>query len=748
MATVDDIDTKSAVRKFLERSSVVSKEDKTADSSDETTAVLESVALSFLLYPQAALSFVLQAKNVLQQVATTDAQLVSYFLKALEDIDNPDEPITDASDLVAAQTALVEVDRIGRVSNDVQAYGRYIKSINTFLDQKLATSLKRRGKNEFERTGNEAKQDLFRTLSAFNPTHNLMVEKLGQLLASVDDFRSVSLTKIVSTGTISRVRSSLSQVISGIQKQQLSKTAVAIELLSGSAALSSVSNSRDVYDPTVNTGTFPVNRTIVISSERVPATAKGNPTSTSLGLLGTPWNFVSLVDPGDGSGAVTYTVTLPVSGASGRSYVVASSGSQTFNIQTGHNVLYVQFDGITPPPTEAAMVRAVSLPIGGSVTISSVLTALNDVSTGLINGTAVQLGSTGRIVIYGSSPVTKITIKNGDRGTFDLITGVYSPATGTVHNILGFADEQVSGDPDIFSPEDLVTLLEPYIPTATFAVGDNKVPVISTESTNLLASLSFSGSVASAFGFSGATIPSPGYLELIENGSAIDPTSIGMFIGSMVSTSDIQSLSTRNLFSPVTSFNGTHILFDESVNLPRCEESHVEVISPAVFAVQNLFDSIRPFQRNFDQDSRNLQKVLSPILSRPTLAQVNDAKRVLQDILDNINGLLSELTSVVIRSDRMEFDSVAKQIAASLEERGLDKALELLQGCQFSDFFEVSTDGASKGTRFLAAVESVGRNELAKPTADQDQNDIEPLGTTPDANLLPGEELMEDEEQL
>jgi hypothetical protein len=748
MATVDDIDAKSAVRKFLERRSVVSKEDQTADSSDETTAVLESVALSFLLYPQAALSFVLQAKNVLQQVVTTDIQLVSYFMKALDDIDNPDEPITDTSDLASAQAALVEVDRIGRVSSDVQAYGRYIKSVNAFLDQKLATSLKRRNKNEFERTGNEAKQDLFRVLSAFSPTHNLMIEKLDRLLSSVDDFRSVSLTKIVSTRTVSRVRSSLSQVISGIQKQQLSKTAIAIELLSGAAALSSVSNSRDIYDPTIDTGSFPVNRVISISSERVPASARGDATETDLSAVPTPWNFVSAITVGDGSESTAYSVTLPFSGASGRCYVKSSSGSTTFNIQSGHNVLYVQFDGITPPATEAAMVRAVSLPTGPSVSIGSILSALNNGSTGLIDGTAAQLGTTGRILIYGSSSVTKIVIKNGDRGTFDLVTGVYTPATGTVHNILGFLDEQTSGDPNTFSPSDLVDLLSPYMPIASFDVGDDGVPTIGTVSTELLATISFSGKVSSAFGFSGSHIPDPSYLELIENDVPIDPSSVGVFVGSMVSSSDIQSLSARNLFSPVATIDGIKLRFDSSIDLPRCAGTHVRVEAPIVFATQTLFDAVRPLQGNFEQDSRDLQRVLSPILSRPTLAQVNDARSVLQDVLGRLTDLSDRLSSVVVRSDRSEFDSVAKQVSASLEERGLDKALELLQGGQFSGFFALSSDGASKGTRFLKATEEVGRNEFAKPPAEQDQNDPRPLGTTPDSNLLPGEELMEDEEQL
>lgn len=742
MAAVDDIDSKSAVRKFLERRSVIDREDKTANSADEVTAILEAVALAFLLYPQAALSFVINAKNVLQQIAATDRSLVAYFLKALEDVENPDEPITDTSDLVSAQTALVEVDRIGRVSNDVQAYTRYTRAINSFLEQRLAPSLKRRSKNEFERTGTEARQDLFRVLAVFSPTHTLMIEKLEQLLSGVDNFRGVSLTRIVSTRTVSRVRSSLSQVIRGIQKQQLSKTAAAIELLSGAAALSSVSNSRDIYDPTVDTGNTPTGRDISISSETISALARGTAaTTTNLSALSTPWVFVSEVD------GTNYSITLPVSGASGRSYVKAASGSSTFNIPVGSNVLYVQFDGITPPPNEAAMVRAVSVPTGGSVSISGVLTALNDGSTGLINGTAVQLGTTGRIVLYGSSSVTKITIHTVGRGSFD-ISGNFVPSTVSVHRVLGFADEQTSGDPNLFSPAEVVDLLDPYVPLADFSVDSLGAAVITTVSEEITSSLSFSGAVASSFGFSGPSSPNPSYLELIENGSAIDPTLLGVFIGSMVSASDALSDSNRNLFSSVSSIEDTRIKFASDVKLPRCKEAHVRITAPIVFTVQSLVDKLRLLQGTFAQDTRDLQRVLSPILSKPTLAQINDAKRVLQAILSKVDGLLVNLSDAVVRADRSAFDSIAQQISASLEERGLDKALELLQGCQFSEFFALSTDGASKGTRFLTATEGVGRNEFATPSAEQDQNDVEALGTTPDENLLPGEELMEDEEQL
>lgn len=732
MASTNDIDAKSAVRKFLERRSVVNREDTTADSADEVDAILESVALSFLLYPQAALSFILQAKNVLQQITSTNRDVLDFMLKAVDDVENPDEPITDTSDLLEAQTALVEVDRLGQIGSEVRAYERYTRSVTRFLDRRLSRSLKRHHRQEFERTGYEAKQDLFRVLSAFSSMHGLMINRLGLLLAGVENFRSVALTKIVSARTLTKVRSSLTQVIRGIQRQELSKTAAAIELLSGAAALSSISNSRDIYDPTVDTGSYPTDRRILLQSERTPAVATGTAETVSLGAFSTPWDFVSTVD------GTTYSATLPVTGASGRHYVKAALSSSTFDIPVGQNVLYVQFDGITPPSGEAAMVRAVSLPTG-TVGIGTVLTVLNG---SLVDGTAVEI-SPGRLLVYGSASVTGITIKNGVQGTFDVTYGsptfgTYTPAVGSVHSILGFTDEQTSGDPEVFTPTELVDLLTGRMPLAALEVLDTGEAQISTISTEVTSSLEFSGEVAEAFGFEGLVTPVPTYLELTEDGESVDPSSVGVFVGSVVSAA--------GLFSSVEEIEDTKLFFADP--LPLLAEGEVRVTSPAVFSVQSLLDNVRTFTGKFDGDLRTLQRVLSPLLSRPTLAQISEAKIALAAIRAKVDDLFTKLSSIIVRSDRFEFDSVAKQIAASLEERGLDRGLELLQSCQFLEFFSLTSDTASKGNRFLKASADVGRNDLASTTIEENQDDPPPLSGPSDENLLPGEELLEDEEQL
>lgn len=743
MATIDDIDTKAAVRKFLERRTVVDREDESSDSSEEISAILESVAQAFLLNPQAALSFVLRAKNTLQQIIATDLEFVDYMILAIRDIDVPSEPVADTSDLVEAQTALVEVDRSGRVSDDLQSFDRYQRAIDRFLDEQLAKSLKRRRRGEFERTGSEARQDLFRALSAFDSVHSLVIENLELLQKSVADFQSVDLTRLVSSRVVSRVRASLKKVISGFTNQRLSKTAAALELLAGRDSLRSISNSKGIFDPTVDTGVVPTNRDIKISSEVVTAIATGTDADVDLTGVAAPWTFEVVVDPLV-AGGTTYSLDIPYTGAEGRHYVMTSEGSSTYNIDIASNVLYVGFDGIAPPPNEEKMVRAVSLPTGGAVTLSAILTALNDGVTGLIDGTAVDIGA-GRILIYGSASVTGISIVSTYPGTFD-VGGNYVPAVGSVHEVLGFIGGQESSDPNVFTPTLLVDLIKDRVSGATISLVDGAITVES-DSTALLSSLSFADT-ALLFGFSSSYTALPSYLELVEDGLAVDPAELGVFVGSIVRTTDILAAANRNLLSAVTKIEGTRLYFDESVSLPRCAAVDVRVDAPIVRSLRTLLSNLKAFVGTFDNDSRNLQGVLSPILARATLAQVNDALREIQDIQSRLQNLLSLLQTVVVRDDRTSYGAIASKIISSLEERGLDRSLELLMRGQFSLFFSLGSQTASSSSNLLANIEEVGRNDYSQVTAEEDIADLEPTGSTADDDILPGEELSESQEPL
>lgn len=743
MAKTDDIDVKSAVRKFLERRVVVDREDETADSSSEVQAILEAVALSFLLFPQASLSFVLLAKNVLQQVVDSDIKLVNYMLAAVGDVQNPSSSISDTSDLIEAQTALVEVDRLGRVGSEVKAYDRYNLAINRFLDRQLSKSLKRRRKKEFERSGSEAKQDLFRALSVFSPTHEIMISRLGLLSESMNDYDSIDLTRTVATKTVTRVRASLRKLVSAIQRGTVSKTVSAVELLAGAAALQSISNTKKPFDPTVRTGEFPVGREISVSSEPVSAVALGDVGGTDISALATPWVFNLNVDPQTGSGTA-YAVTLPYTGAGGRAYVTAKRATNpaTFNIPALNRTLYIQLDGLTPPANEAVLVYTVTLTTGAAVPIATIISEINAVLGA--DATCVEMApGSNRLLIYGSASVTGIVMRTTGPGTFDGF-GNFVPADGSANSAVGFSDDQTSSEIGVFSAAELIDLLAVRIPLASFAVVDG-APQVTSNSTVPLSSLSFSG-VASEFGFDATYESFPSYLVLGEDGEEVSPADLGIFVGSEVTVLDALASSDRSFSATkITRIDGTHLFFDSLLDVPRCAEADTTINSPAVAAVQRILDGVRRFIGEFDTDERDLQRVLSPLLSNPTLAQINDASKVLDDIHERLSELYDLLSSEFFTDAQTEFGSVSKQIIATLEERGMDRALDLLKQGSFSSFFALDGVTSSKSGRLLSAIEQVGRNDFPVSNREDDSPETEPLGTTPDDNITTGQELADEE---
>lgn len=746
MATVDDIDAKSAVRKFLERQVVVDREDQASDSAEEVQASLESVAVAFLLSPQVALYFVLLAKNALQQNIQSDIDIIDYLIKATDDVENPDTQITDTSDLVEAQAALVEVDRLGRLGSDVKAYDRYSSAVNRFLDRRLASSLKRRRRNEFERSGFEAKQDLFRVLAAFEPVHSLLSSKLSTLSNSITDFESVDLTRIVSTRTVSKVRTSLQKVLKTITNGTSSKTVVALELLAGAAALQSISNVRKIFDPLVDTGTFPTGREIRVSAEPAKARARGTEVDLTYDLSGVspPWVFAMTVDPENGGGT-PFSVTLPHASASGRAWVASARADDGFgNFTITDDKLYVQLEGPAPTYPDPVVIVTVTLPTGVQ-TFSTLVSTIDSALSAGGYGNCVELAPNSfRFLIYGDSAVTKITLRSAIQGSFD-ISGNYTASDPVANETLGFVDDQESRDIGLFTPEELADLLGLNITGATFEAVDNALE-IESDLESVDSSLLFSAGVADELGFSGEVRSEPSYLVLVEDGEEVDPTSLGLTAGSMVAVIDLDDTS-RSINDPIASFDGTHMVFESSLPLPRVDSQTVRVVSPLVQAVQTVLGIVRPYVGTFDDDSIAFQRLLSPLLSRPTLAQVNDAKSGLQEVRARLDTLRTDLMAVTVREDQTEFVTVARSIIASLEERGLDRAVDLLAEGSFSSFFSLTSEIASKSSRFMKAIEEVGRNDFPSQTIEGRIRDLEAKGTTP-SDAVSSVSLSDDGEDI
>ena len=735
MATADDIDVQSAVRKFLERPVVTNREDPTADTADEVTAILEATAVSFLLQPQAALAFILLAKNNFQQLVRADIDLLDYLVKAVDDVSNPNELIDDTSDLIEAQTALVEVDRIGRVADDIKAYDRYTLAVTRFLDRRLARSLKRRRRNEFERSGTEAKRDMFQALAAHSGVHQIVSDHLGILSNSVADFESVDLTKVVASRTLTRVRNSLKKVLDGIAKRTLSKTSMAVELLAGAAALKSISKTKGVYDAIVESDELPIDRIVEVSSEPVPAESS-SATVLDLSGIAPPWSFDVAVD-----GEAPATIDL----GEGGPFLLSGEIPDSLIDVVGTWALYVQIEGVTTTPVpdgQTVLVKEITLPPGTDQTVAA-MAAFLDTELGP-DAECLDYGD--RLLIVGAAGTTRLVVRSFQPGTFDS-NGDYVSADESGHELLGFAADQES-ETDVFRPDTLAAMLNVQLPDNAIALVEDGVVVVQTVSTEPDVSLVFTGEVATELGFVDA-VAEPSYLELVEDGSAVDPADLGILVGAVVTVIDAVDTGLSFFQEPITRIEDTKLFFASGL-VPRCAFREVTISSPLVFATQSLIDGLRPFvsPTAFAKDSQDLQRLLTPLLSRPTLAQINDAKRALNQIRDRLQGLLDTISPIVVSRDKNEFLGLVNNIVLSLEERGLDRALDLLRQGAFSQFFSLDNAVASKSSRLLKAIEEVGRKDFPVTSVEEDQEDSIPVPSTPDDDLLPGEELSEREEDF
>lgn len=735
MATLADIDTNSLVQKYLDRQVTTPKADPSANSGDEVAAVLEAVAITLLLYPQAALPLLLRSKNVLQQIVQEDIKILTLISQAIDDINNPDDPIDDSSDLVDAQTALVELDRLGKVGQGIQAYDRYNTAINSFLDNQLAKPLKRHGRlrdgaHEFERSGSEARQDILQALLLFQAAHQAVIQRRAELQSSITNFQSVDLTRIVAGKTVARVRSSIQQIITGIQQQNLSKMVMALELMSGAASLKSISNIRGILDPLVDTiHTIPDGRAISVSSDLPPATAISTAGPWDIHAIGTPWNFSLGIDGGS-----THSYELPATAVSARVFVISyPPGQATYNIPAS-STLYVRV-------VEAGITTdiPITLTTGGAVPFATLVT---DINTGMgVHGGCKELYSGAkRFIVYGSNTATQVSILSTIAGTVGG-GGAYTPANPSAHLILGFKDNQTSAGLGIFTPVSVMDILQGQITGVTMSI-QNGLLVISSNTSSALSELSFSGTITSAFGFFGLVTCHPTELEVVEGGQAVDAGSLNILPGALVVTTEIGSLpgGEETFSAQVATVSGNELLFPPLPPLPRGIALPVIITSAMVVTMKKLLTDLS-LQPLLDTDFFDLQKVMSPILGKPTTAQINDAKTAIQNVLNKLTGsyaLLQVLQAAAVRDDQTNFLDISNTISQTLEERGLDRAEDLLMRGLFPDFFNLTVEAASTAGHFLNAMEQIGQNDLSSTTVEADMADGNPVqGTGPETTLQP-----------
>jgi hypothetical protein len=104
---------------------------------------------------------------------------------------------------------------------------------------------------------------------------------------------------------------------------------------------------------------------------------------------------------------------------------------------------------------------------------------------------------------------------------------------------------------------------------------------------------------------------------------------------------------------------------------------------------------------------------------------------------DRLGDLRSVLSGVVVPDRSSQDLKTCRLIMKSLEERGLDRAVGLLQEGDFSEFFGLTNENASRGSRLMKATEIAGRAWLSQATTESETKDPPDVPMTSDSHILP-----------
>ena len=171
----------------------------------------------------------------------------------------------------------------------------------------------------------------------------------------------------------------------------------------------------------------------------------------------------------------------------------------------------------------------------------------------------------------------------------------------------------------------------------------------------------------------------------------------------------------------------------------------VTIEAPVVCATTDLCSGLADFVGSFDGDFSKLRQVMSPIVSTPTQAQVNDALRELADIRQRVAAVAAVVDATEVRADRSQFKDRADRIISALEGRGLDRARDLLTSGDFTAFFSLTKGDASRANRFMSAMSNVVNSDLPLSTIEADiSDDVVRVGENPDDDFLDGREDNEE----
>jgi hypothetical protein len=670
------------VSSLLSRSVAEGKTGGVTNSTIEATAVFESVALNLLLKPRSALYFALLARNGLQRSVQDEISLLEQLKKDIQDLGNTSFKIQGAATLQQARTALLQLEKLPRMSSEAVPLQLYSKSVDSFLEDELSRNVRRKGSDELVRPSAEAHLDLVAEMQALKEQHADTLDRLYNLTVGIDNFLSAPFNALIGTSTIARARLDLESIINQVEAAGDPSPArdYAIRLIGSRETIKSIASPPSPLDTL-----FPFGTAASSAASQVQVTSAQGPF-----LLGVSPVFTVTVNGRSESSSFF---------AESAAILVSSPITFPLTIPASYG-LFVSVDGVQK-----------RIPISGTfASVSALCSAVTSQALGFV--TVSQFAhDPSRWVLYFSG-ATKVAVLSVYWSTAsETTTEVPSYTALSAHTGLGFAVGQVglrtlSAQVVADAVNSLFTLI-----SAT-ALHSGQVQVVSLESAP------------------GTTL------------TLLTPASFGL-TGTFAAMSDVVSLvgvtdhreivqvGDRLVFGETS----THTIIDvrqESVTIDALLPTRtgpVAGISSLTLAYDSLISTLKNFVRrwgslSYASDLNKLDRTIAPLEASSAPGQRNTAIREaqsLEDELSSLLNLLSDPSTMLPDGAALEERQIVEGILTTLQERHYDRAADLLLKCDVQALLGMDADQASYGGNFMRAASGFAQaNFLDEDTSDSD----------------------------
>lgn len=636
--------------------------------------------LTFLSIPQLSLVLFNKCRNRLLVLLKKQLEVLSTMSNAILFINNIEKPIS--ASMTELKIPLLQFDASGNLNN----LNDYKKKVTAFLS---TLPLKSGSSSTFAQTSIDSQEDIYASLLTFSALQKDIDVLLGNLKLFEEQLSGIDLYKTVVRNLSNYSRSQIDNIDQ--QKDEISKISIATDLLASTSVMEYFKSLGSLIDgaylPIVS-NKIPASEEIYGYPEQVSAIAISN----EYPQIVTHQDFKAVID------GTNYSIDFPSSAAKGRSYLLATQSSATYNIPVNTR-LYIK---ITSPvlPMSRLLPEGPFCPIGTlAIDLPSGIQTFSAIATAITNGllafdtTAVMvqfgycdafsIAGSNRLLIYGNSDVTQLEIVDGP-GKWNNVTGVYTPSYLSCHSNLFF--NYSKSDPiNIPSYQDLKDCLSYYF-AVDFILNKLQItsPIVGPNS-----SITFLTSIATDIGFIDS-IPKPSYLTLKSKGTVTNLTNLRLYSGCYYQ--DVYGN-----FCQLT-INGERI--ELPITIPNVEKIELQIFPDLTFIIKDIL----PVIKSITPYSDKLEQIWLPMLNSPTSTQIIIAKRYVDQIANSINTIISMLTKEVKDSP---FIQLTNSLFNQLETKGLTKLVNNLNDLDLTSFFAAQMDDSSFGLNIMSKIEAL-----------------------------------------